>query len=134
MGTGKVQDTSIGNLSLVTPTPAHDYEKAVKRSQPAPIKTVPLATLETLADILSQIQEDCRLYNEALAEYLPDRLPVFMKFNIDGLIYLSAPPNHRLGTGMVGTGKNARQHITLDGKPVTGWTLAGTGKEEKGEK
>jgi len=130
MDTGKVRDTSTGNLSHVTPTPARDYEKAVKRSQPAPIKPVPNATLETLADILSQIQEDCRLYNEALAEYLPDRLPVFMKFHIDGLIYLSAPPNHASGTGTVGTGKNAKQHITLDGKPVTGWTLA----EQAGEK
>lgn len=132
MDTGKVQDISTGNSSHVTPTPAHDYEKAVKRSQPAPIKPVPHATLQTLADILSQIQEDCRLYNETLAEFLPDRLPVFMKFNIDGLIYLSAPPNHALGTGTLGTGKQARQHITLDGKPVTGWSdtdKKGTGKK-----
>jgi hypothetical protein len=36
-----------------------------------------------------------------------------MKFENDGVIFISAPPGHKLGTD--------KGHILLDGKPVTGW-------------
>ena len=56
---------------------------------------------------------------------MPHRLPVLMRFNIDGIIFIAAPPNLRLDTGKGG-------HILLDGKPVTGWG-DDTGKETLAE-
>lgn len=116
MGTGKVQDTSIGKKSTETPPLATASNEAEKPLRPVQTKSVSGNTLETLAELLSLIQEDCRRYSEALAPYSQERLPVFMKFQGDGIIYIACPPNHKLGTD--------KGHITLDGRPVTGWTLA----------
>lgn len=119
MGTGKQQDISTGKESTATPPLASESVKAGKPLQPVQTKSVSEDTLRTLAELLSLIQEDCRRYSEALAPCLNGRLPVFMKFQGDGIIYLAAPPAHVLGTG--------KGHITLDGVPVTGW--GDTGKE-----
>lgn len=113
MGTGTEQDTSIGKKSTATPPLASGSRKAEKPLQVAQMQSVSVSTLETLAELLSLIQEDCRRYSEALTTYLPERTPVFMKFMGDGIIYIAAPPSHRLGTD--------NGHITLDGIPVTGW-------------
>jgi len=118
--TGTVRDTSTGNESIVSLTLASASRKVEKPSPVALTKSVNDSTLKALAELLSLIQEDCRRYSEVLAPYLSERLPVFMKFKIDGIIYFSAPPNHRLDTG--------NGHILLDGKPVTGW--GDTGKDE----
>lgn len=116
MDTGTVTATSIGKKSTETPTLASASGEAVKPLQHVQTKNVSANTLETLAELLSLIQEDCRRYQETLAEYMPNRQPVFMKFEGDGIIYIAAPSGHRLDTG--------NGHILLDGKPVTGWTLA----------
>lgn len=118
MDTGKVTDSSIGKGSTKTPTLASGSEKAEKPLQPVQTKPVSNSSLETLAELLSLIQEDCRRYSATLAEYLPNQSPVTMYFHGDGIIYLAAPPGHLLDTG--------NGHILLDGKPVTGWTLAET--------
>lgn len=114
MDTGTEQDTSTGKKSTATPTLASASKKAVKPLQAAQTKSVSVNTLQTLAELLSLIQEDCRRYSEALAPYLGERLPVFMRFEGDGIIYFAAPVGHKLGTD--------KGHITIDGKPVTGWS------------
>lgn len=121
MDTGKVMDTSTGKKSTKTPTLASESGGAAKPSQPVQTKSVSASSLATLAELLSLIQEDCRRYQATLAEYQTSRPPVFMKFNGDGIIYLSAPPGHRLDTG--------NGHILLDGKPVTGWSDTGKGEQ-----
>lgn len=126
MDTGTEQGTSTGKKSTANQALASESKKAEKPLQVVQTKSVSDSTLETLAELLSLIQEDCRRYSEALTAYLPERMPVFMKFVGDGIIYIAAPPNHRLGTD--------KGHITLDGIPVTGWkdtdkTL--TGKDTK---
>ena len=123
MDTGKVQDTSIGKKSTKIQTLASGSKKVEKPLPVAPMKSVNVSTLETLTELLSLIQEDCRRYSEALAPYLQERLPVFMKFKGDGIIYIACPPGHVLGTD--------KGHITLDGKPVTGWE--GTDKPKEAE-
>ena len=115
MDTGKVTDSSIGKGSTKTPTLASGSEKAEKPLQPVQTKPVSNSSLETLAELLSLIQEDCRRYSETLAPYLSEHLPIFMRFNRDGIIYIAAPPEHRLDLD------TDRGHILLDGKPVTGW-------------
>ena len=65
MDTGKVQDTSIGNESTVTRPLANASNEAAKPLQVAPMKNVSANTLETLAELLSLLQEDCRRYSEA---------------------------------------------------------------------
>lgn len=113
MDTGTGQVTSTGKKSTATQTLASESRRAAKPSQAAPMKNVNDSTLQTLAELLSLIQEDCRRYSEALAPYLNGRLPVFMKFEGDGIIYFASPDGHKLGTD--------KGHILLDGKPVTGW-------------
>lgn len=113
MDTGTVRDTSIGKKSTETQALASVTKKAVKPLQPVQTKSVNDNTLQELAELLSLIQEDCRRYSEATAPYLSGRLPVFMKFAGDGIIYFAVPDGHFLGTD--------KGHITLDGKPVTGW-------------
>lgn len=123
MDTGKVTDTSTGKKSTKTPTLANGSGKAVKHSQPAQTKNENDNFLETLAELLSLIQEDCRRYKTTLAEYLPNQDPVVMQFDGDGIIYIAAPPGHRLDTG--------KGHILLDGRPVTGWSAStDTGKDK----
>lgn len=117
MDTGTVTNTSIGRKSTNPPTLANGSEGAVKPLQPVQTKNVSASSLETLAELLSLIQEDCRRYSETLAEFLPSQKPVLLEFDGDGIIYLAAPPNHRLDTGS--------GHILLDGKPVTGWADTG---------
>lgn len=117
MDIGKVQDTSIGKKSTETQPLANGSREAEEPLQPVQTKSVSDNTLETLAELLSLIQEDCRRYSEALAPYLQERLPVFMKFQGDGIIYIACPPSHKLGTDS--------GHITLDEKPVTGWSASG---------
>ena len=112
--TGKVTDISIGSESIETPTLASESEKAASPSTPAPMKSVSDNSCETLAELLSLIQEDCRRYSQTLAEFLPvSQKAVVMHFNGDGLIFLSNPPGHKLGF--------EGGHILLDEKPVTGW-------------
>lgn len=111
--TGTEQDTSIGKKSTETRTLAGESGKAEKPLQAAQTTSANVNTLQALAELLSLIQEDCRRYSETLAPFLPERLPVFMKFNRDGIIFIAAPPGHRLDTG--------NGHILLDGQPVTGW-------------
>lgn len=122
MDTGKATNTSIGKKSTEIPTLASESGRAAKPLQRAQTKPVSNNSLETLAELLSLIQEDCRRYSETLAEFLPNQKPVTMFFKGDGIIHLCAPPEHYLDTG--------NGHILLDGKPVTGWTLA---DEKKGE-
>ena len=119
MDTGKEMATSIGNLSIETQTLASELEGAENHSTHAQTKSVNANILETLAELLSLIQEDCRRYQATLAEYMPKQQPVILRFQGDGLIYIAAPPGHKLDTG--------NGHILLDGKPVTGWS--DTGKE-----
>lgn len=123
MDTGSRPATSTGNQFTKTPPLASASEGAENHSIPAQTMSVSASTLETLAEILSLIQEDCRRYQKALAMYMPGRLPVVLKFQGDGLIFISAPPGHTLGTGKEDTGKT---HILLDDKPVTGYTAEGT--------
>ena len=118
MDTGKKQGTSIGKKSTAIQALASALEQAEKPLQAVQTKSVNDSSLKALAELLSLIQEDCRRYNELLAPYLSGHLPVFMRFQGDGIIYISAPPSHVLGTG--------NGHITLDGKPVTGWGDTGT--------
>ena len=129
MDTGKAQDFSTGNESTAIQPLASASNEAAKPSQAAPMKNVNDNTLQTLAELLSLLQEDCRRYSEALAPYLVGHLPVFMKFETDGIIFIAAPPGHKLDTD--------KGHIRLDGKPVTGWgdtdkaLTTGTDKKEK---
>ena len=124
MDTGAVTGTSIGKESIETQTLASESEKAENLSQPARTKNGNGNILETLADILSLLQEDCRRYEATLAEYLPGQKPIMMQFDGDGIIYIAALPGHRLDTG--------NGHILLDGRPVTGWS--DTGKSDTGKK
>lgn len=124
MDTGSQPATSTGKKFTKTPPLASDSGKAEKPLKPVQTANVSEDSLKTLAELLSLIQEDCRRYSEALAPYLSGHLPVFMKFKGDGIIYFACPPGHTLGTG--------NGHITLDGKPVTGW--GDTGKETLAEK
>jgi hypothetical protein len=124
MDTGKVMDTSTGKKSTKTPTLASASGKGAKPSRPAQTKKEKDNFLETLAELLSLIQEDCRRYKATLAEYLPNQEPIMMQFDGDGIIYIAAPPGHRLDTG--------KGHILLDGRPVTGWSASvNTDKESK---
>ena len=124
MDTGKETATSIGKKSTKTPTLASGSGKAAKPSQPARTKNENANFLETLAELLSLIQEDCRRYEATLAEKLPNQKAVTMWFDGDGIIHIAAPPGHRLGT--------VKGHILLDGRPVTGWYDTGkTLAEEK---
>ena len=116
MDTGKETDTSTGKKSTKTPTLASASAKAVNPLRPVLTRNVDGNTLQTLAELLSLIQEDCRRYSATLAEFLPDQKPISMFFKGDGIIHIVAPPAHTLDTG--------NGHILLDGKPVTGWTLA----------
>jgi len=61
--------------------------------------------IEPVTGRLSKVQR-------STAPYLAG-LPVFMRFETDGIIFVAAPPGHKLDTG--------NGHILLDGKPVTGW-------------
>jgi len=121
------QATSIGNVSTVIPTLASESAKVEKPLQAVQTKSVDSNTLRTLAELLSLLQEDCRRYSETLAVYLPSLQPAYFQFDLDGVIFIAAPPGHRLDTG--------NGHILLDGKPVTGWgetsTLANTGDTGK---
>jgi hypothetical protein len=126
MNTGTERDFSTGNGSTATQPLASALNEAAKPSPLVQTKSVNANTLQTLAELLSLIQEDCRRYKEVLAPYSSELLPVFMKFEDDGgVIFIAAPPKHKLGTD--------KGHITLDGKPVTGWgdtdTNADTGKD-----
>jgi hypothetical protein len=114
--TGKETDTSTGKKSTGIQTLASESGREGKPLRPVQTKPVSNSSLETLAELLSLIQEDCRRYSETLAEFLPNQKPVTMYFKGDGIIHLCAPPEHVLDTG--------NGHILLDGRPVTGWTLA----------
>lgn len=110
--TGKVTDISTGSESIETPTLASESEKAASPSTPAPMKSVSGNSCETLAELLSLIQEDCRRYQNELAGFT--HKSVLMHFNHDGgIIYIANPPGHKLGF--------EGGHILLDEKPVTGW-------------
>jgi len=112
MDTGKETDTSIGKKSTETPTLAKEKGKAVNPSIHAQTKDENSNTLETLAELLSLIQEDCRRYDETLAGSMH---VVIMadKFSGGIAIFIPSPYAHKMDTG--------NGHILLDGKPVTGW-------------
>jgi len=123
-GIAMEQDISIGSEFIAIQTLAGASAKAGKPLQAVQTKCVDSNTLQTLAELLSLIQEDCRRYSETLAGYLPSLQPAFFQFDLDGIIFIAAPPGHRLDTG--------NGHILLDGKPVTGWgelALANTGRD-----
>jgi hypothetical protein len=117
------QDISIGNGSTGIQTLASESVKVEKPLRAVQTRSVDGNTLQTLAELLSLIQEDCRRYSETLAVYLPSIQTAYLHFDLDGVIFIAAPPGHRLDTG--------NGHILLDGKPVTGWgelALADTDK------
>jgi len=117
MDTGTATDISTGNESTEIQTLASVKESVANPSTPAPMKPVDNNSLETLAELLSLIQEDCRRYQETLAPFLPvSQQAIVMHFNNDGIIFIANPPGHRLDTG--------KGHILLDDKPVTGWKPA----------
>lgn len=116
MDTGKGTGTSTGKKSTKTLILAKEKEKAVNPSTHARMKGENNNSLETLAELLSLIQEDCRRYDETLAENMH---VVIMPDNYSGglAIFIPSPYAHRLDTG--------NGHILLDGRPVTGWKDTG---------
>ena len=118
--TGKQMVTSTGSASTGIQTLASGNEWVENPSTPAQTATVDNNSCETLAELLSLIQDDLSKYKKALAPFTRG-LPVSMKFDkTDGIIYMQAPPGHEL---KMGTGKYAG-HILLDGRPVTGWSAS----------
>ena len=118
MANTKKAGSSTGKRSTKTQTLAKEKGSVEKPSAPVQTKNADASGLKTLADILSLVQEDVRSYNEALAKLGQDSGAGLVAASAGMLIALGNPEGHILGV------KDG--HITLDGAPVTGWTLAKT--------